>query len=108
MTAVTTVSAHKDGPATVKKEDPDIQVVSSTSASSNAGLPKLGLAQGIMPPALKGGTSLLKSENPIPFMGNPNEIKIKRDVPMKMGKKFKQLLLFFKHLCSSKLIFNIS
>ncbi|XP_034237026.1 protein strawberry notch isoform X2 [Thrips palmi] len=83
VTAVSTVSAHKDGPAIIKKEDPDL--MSSTSASSNAGIPKLGSAQGVMPPALKGGTSLLKSENPVPFMGNPNEIKIKRDVPMKMG-----------------------
>ncbi|XP_026279435.1 protein strawberry notch isoform X2 [Frankliniella occidentalis] len=84
VTAVTTVSAHKDGPVVVKKEDPDVHIVSSTSVPSNAIVPKLGSSSTL--PVVKGGTSLLKSENISPLMGNPNEMKtIKREVPLKMG-----------------------
>lgn len=77
MTAVSTVSAHKDVPLAVKKEEPDIQVVSSTSAPSSA-FPKLGQGP-------KSGFSILKSESPMSLVGNPNEIKIKREVPLKIG-----------------------
>lgn len=78
VTAVTSVSAHKDGPASVKKEDPDIQMVSSTSASGNAGNSKLGPAQVAVPPALKGGTSLLKRNfPPMPGVKGPGGLVTK-------------------------------
>ncbi|KAK3919055.1 Glutamyl-Q tRNA(Asp) synthetase [Frankliniella fusca] len=90
VTAVTTVSAHKDGPVVVKKEEPDMQLMSSISTPSNAAIPKLAPSGTL--PIVKGGTSLLKSENIVPVMGNPNEMKtIKREVPLKMGNKSKQL-----------------
>lgn len=81
MTAVTTVSAHKDVPGAVKSEGPDTHV-SSTSAPTT--FPKLGSSTGIVS-GPKGGMSILKSESPLPLVGNPNEIKIKREVPLKIG-----------------------
>lgn len=81
VTAVTTVSAHKDGPATVKLEDSD--ATASSSALGSTAFPKLGIPP--TAPVVKGATSILKSENPV---GNPNELKtIKREYPMKIGNK---------------------
>lgn len=82
VTAVSTVSAHKEGPVAVKKEESDVEVLSSTSAP-NPTFPKLGSTSTM--PIIKGGTSLLKSENLVPSVGNPNEKKLMREVPLKIG-----------------------
>jgi len=75
---VNTVSAHKDGSApTAIKEDPD------KASSSAMAMPPMPVGDAGL--AAKPGGSLLKMEN-TGYLGNPNEIKIKREVPLKIGK----------------------
>lgn len=58
LATAATVSALKDGPVTVKKEEPDVKPVSSSSTAGNTTFPKLVTPGQV--PNIVGGTSLLK------------------------------------------------